>query len=86
MNKDFVISKEVIKVELTNGYYLFKLGKLLAEKNISLNQFQRDTNTHFGTIRKHANGEVTQMDLDLIDKWCGYLNVSDREIYEYIKK
>lgn len=70
---------------MPNGYYLFKLGKVLADKNISLNKFMRDTDTDFKTIKKHANGLIQQIDISLIDKWCNYLDVEDNEIYEYVK-
>ena len=79
------VSNEVVKIELPNGYYLFKLGKVLNDKKISLNQFMRDTETDFKTIKKHANGLVQQIDILLIDKWCNYLNIDDTEIYEYVR-
>ena len=79
------VSKEIVKVDLPNGYCLFKLGKLLNDKNISINQFMRDTDTDFKTIKKHANGLAQQIDTLLIDKWCKYLDVDDNEIYEYIR-
>lgn len=79
------VSDDIVKVKLTNGYYLFKLGKVLNDKNISLNQFMRDTETDFKTIKKHANGLVQQIDILLIDKWCNYLNVDDKDIYEYVR-
>ena len=41
------VSKDIIKVDLPNGYCLFKLGKLLNEKNISINQFMKNTETDF---------------------------------------
>ena len=79
------VSNEIIKVKLPNGYYLFKLGKVLNDKGISINKFMRDTETDFKTIKKHANGLVQQIDILLIDKWCSYLNVNDNEIYEYVR-
>ena len=30
--------EKIIKVKIENGYYLFKLGKLLQERNISINK------------------------------------------------
>lgn len=80
------ISDEIVKIELPNGYYLFKLGKVLDDKNISINQFMKDTETDFKTIKKHANGLVQQIDILLIDRWCNYLDIDDKEIYEYIRK
>ena len=80
------VSKDIVKVDLPNGYCLFKLGKLLNEKNISINQFMKNTETDFKTIKKHANGLAQQIDILLIDKWCKYLNVDEKDIYEYIRK
>lgn len=62
------VSKDIIKVDLPNGYCLFKLGKLLNKKNISINQFIKNTETDFKTIKKHANGLAQQIDILLIDK------------------
>ena len=36
-----------IKVEIYDGYYLFKLNKLLQDNNISINKLIRDTNNRF---------------------------------------
>lgn len=80
------VSKDIVKVDFPNGYCLFKLGKLLKEKNISINQFMKNTETDFKTIKKHANGLAQQIDILLIDKWCKYLNVDEKEIFEYIRK
>lgn len=79
------VSKEIVKIDLPNGYCLFKLGKLLNDKNISINQFMRDTDPDFKTIKKHANGLVQQIDILVIDKWCAYLNVNECDIYEYVR-
>ncbi len=80
------VSKDIVKVDLPNGYCLFKLGKLLKDKNISINQFMKATETDFKTIKKHANGLAQQIDILLIDKWCNYLKVDEKDIFEYIRK
>lgn len=85
-NEGFSISREVMKVQFKNGYYLFKLGKVLSDKNISLNKFSNDTNTDFKTIKKHCNGDIILMDLALIDRWCDYLEVNSNDIYEYVSE
>lgn len=46
----------------------------------------KNTETDFKTIKKHANGLAQQIDILLIDKWCKYLNVDEKEIFEYIRK
>lgn len=79
------VSKDIIKVDYPNGYCLFKLGSLLASKNISFNSFMKGTDTDWKTLKKHANGLAQQIDLELIDKWCKFLDVEDNEIYEYIR-
>lgn len=80
------VSKDIVKVDLPNGYCLFKLGKLLKDKNISINQFMKANETDFKTIKKHANGLAQQIDILLIDKWCNYLKVDEKDIFEYIRK
>ena len=80
------VSKDIVKVDLPNGYCLFKVGKLLKDKNISINQFMKATETDFKTIKKHANGLAQQIDILLIDKWCNYLKVDEKDIFEYIRK
>ncbi len=45
----------------------------------------RETDTDFKTIKKHANGLVQQIDILVIDRWCAYLDVADRDIYEYVR-
>ena len=44
------------------------------------------TETDFKTIKKHANGLAQQIDILLIDKWCNYLKVDEKDIFEYIRK
>ena len=80
------VSKDIVKVDLPNGYCLFKLGKRLKDKNISINQFMKATETDFKTIKKHANGLAQQIDILLMDKWCNYLKVDEKDIFEYIRK
>ena len=36
--------EKVCKVKIENGFYTFKLGKLLADNNISINKLMKDTN------------------------------------------
>ena len=37
----------MVKFKLENGYYLYKLGDILKEKNISINKLEKATNTDF---------------------------------------
>lgn len=80
------VSKEIVKVDLPNGYWLFKLGSLLAERGISKNKIMRDTNTKHDTLQGYVNGTLKRVDIDVLDRFCNYLNCDMVDIIEYIKK
>ena len=48
----------MVKVNVENGYYLFKLDDLLNADNISKNKLMRDTNTDFKVLQRIINGEI----------------------------
>ena len=73
------------KVEIENGYYLFKLGQILKEKNISINKLMRDTNTDFKVIKRIMNGDIARIDITVLARLCDYLNCNITDIFEYIK-
>lgn len=72
------------KVEIENGYYIFKLENLLMAKNISINKLMRDTNTDFKVIKRIMTGELVKLDTFVIARLCDYLNCSLIDIVEYI--
>lgn len=72
-----------IKVNIENGYYLFKLNKLLKENNISINKLMRDTNTDFKVIKRLMTGELVRIDIIVLARICDYLNCSINDILEY---
>ena len=53
----------MVKLELENGYYLFKLDDILKEKNISINRLMRDTNTDFKVLKRMLTGELVRFDI-----------------------
>lgn len=73
------------KVEIENGYYLFKLGKLLTDKKISINKLMRDTNTDFKVIKRIINGDIAHIDITVLARLCDYLNCNITDIFEYIR-
>ena len=73
------------KVEIENGYYLFKLGKLLSDKKISINKLMRDTNTDFKVIKRIINGDIARIDITVLARLCDYLNCNITDIFEYIR-
>ena len=76
---------EVKKVKIENGYFLFKLEKILKDKNISINKLMRDTNTDFKVIKRLMTGDITKIDTNVIARLCDYLECTITDIVEYIK-
>ena len=72
------------KVKIEKGYYLFKLGSLLEEKNISINKLMKETNTDFKVLKRILSGELVRFDIFVIARLCDYLNCSIEEIIEYL--
>lgn len=77
--------KDVIKVEIDNGYYLFKLGKLLKDNNISINKLIRDTKTDFKVIKRLMTGELFRIDIIVLARLCIYFKCEIIDIVEYIR-
>lgn len=71
------------KVELENGYYIFKLKDLLSKKKISINQLMRDTNTDFKVIKRLMTGEIVKLDIMVLARFCNYLHCEIEDIVEY---
>ena len=74
----------MIKLNIENGYYLFKLEDILKEKNISINKLMRETNTDFKVLKRILTGELVRFDIFVVARLCDYLNCSITDIIEYI--
>lgn len=74
----------VKKIEIENGYYLFKLEKILDDKKISINKLMRETNTDFKVLKRIITGELVRLDIFVIARLCDYLNCKITDIVEYI--
>lgn len=74
----------MIRVNLDNGYYLFKLGDLLYNRKISINKLIRDTNTDFKVIKRMITGDLVRIDIFVLSRLCDYLNCSINDIFEYV--
>ena len=48
------------EIKIEKGYYIFKLDKILKEKNISINKLMRDTNTDFKVIKRIINEDIVR--------------------------
>ena len=71
------------KILIENGYYVFKLDKLLKDRNISINKLMRDTNTDFKVIKRLKSGELLRIDIIVLARLCDYFNCSMLDIIEY---
>ena len=76
----------MIKVNVENGYYLFKLGDLLDKNNISINKLMRDTNTDFKVLKRLMTGELVRIDIFVMVRLCDYFECNIEDIIEYRKK
>ena len=76
----------MIKVNVENGYYLFKLGDLLDKNNISINKLMRDTNTDFKVLKRLMTGELVRFDIFVMVRLCDYFECNIEDIIEYRKK
>ena len=74
----------MIKVEIENGYYLFKLEDILKNRKISINKVIRDTNTDFKVLKRILTGELVRFDTFVLARLCDYFNCSIIDIIEYI--
>lgn len=72
------------KINIENGYYLFKLEDILKAKNISINKLMKDTNTDFKVIKRLLSGELVRVDITVIARLCDYLNCKITDLFEYI--
>ena len=73
------------KIKIDNGYYYFKLGKLLQDKNISINKLMRDTETDFKVLKRLMTGDLVRIDIFVLARICNYLNCDIKDIIEYKK-
>ena len=73
------------RINIENGYYVFKLTKLLEDRKVSINKLMRDTNTDFKVIKRIMNGDIARIDITVLARLCDYLNCNITDIFEYIK-
>ena len=76
----------MVKVNIENGYYLFKLEDLLKDRNISINRLMKDTNTDFKVLKRLMTGELLRFDIYVVARLCDYFNCELTDIIEYRKR
>lgn len=76
----------MVKINIENGYYLFKLEDLLKDRNISINKLMKDTNTDFKVLKRLMTGELLRFDIYVVARLCDYFNCELTDIIEYRKR
>ena len=76
---------KIKKVRIENGYYLFKLEKLLNDNNTSINKLMKDTNTDYKVIKRLIDGEVVRIDITVLARLCEYFNCEITDIFESVR-
>ena len=78
--------KEIYEIQMENGVYKFKLFQALKNKGITQSRFIREMETSYATMIRYAKGTVQKIDLEMLDRWCAYLNCTFSDLIEYEKK
>ncbi len=76
--------KKFRKVNIENGYYLFKLEDILSTRSISINKLMKDTNTDFKVLKRIITGDLVRIDIFVMARLCDYLKCEITDIIEYI--
>ena len=76
----------MVRLQIEDGYYIFKLDDLLAKKGISINKLMRDTNTDFKVLKRLMTGELVRIDIFVIARLCNYFQCEISDIVEYVSK
>ncbi len=74
----------MVKIDVENGYYLFKLDDLLTEKNVSKNKVMRDTNTDYKVLERIIKRELVKIDVTVFARLCDYFDCKLNNIVEYV--
>lgn len=74
----------MVKIDVENGYYLFKLDDLLTQNKISKNKLMRETNTDYKVLERIIKGEIVKMDVSVFARLCDYFDCKLNNIVEYI--
>ena len=73
----------ITKLNVENGYYLFKLKSIMSKNKISINKFMRDTNTDFKVIKRIMTGDLVKIDIFVLARICDYFDCKIEDIIEY---
>lgn len=76
--------EKVYKVKCENGYFLFKLNSLFADRKVTKNSVIVEKEIDFNSVQRLIKGELTRVDLNIIAKLCNKLDCKMEDIVEYV--
>lgn len=79
------MNKDGIEVKIGKSAFYFKLGNILDEKNISKNKLSQDTETDYKVITRYIDGDLTRLDINILERLCNYLDCDISDIVELKK-
>lgn len=79
------MKKDGIEIRVGDSAFYFKLGNLLAEKKISKNKLSQDTETDYKVVTRYINGDLTRLDINILERLCNYLDCDISDIIELKK-
>ena len=79
------MNKDGIEVKIGDSAFYFKLGNLLDKKKISKNKLSQDTETDYKVVTRYINGDLTRLDINILERLCSYLECDISDIIELKK-
>lgn len=76
--------EKIYKVKNENGYFIFKLNKMLEEKDVTKNHVIETKHIDFNSIQRLATGNLTRIDLNIIAKLCNEFDCKIEDLIEYV--
>ena len=67
------------------GHVVFKINKVLEEKNISKNKLEKEAKLQRTQLNSYCNNKVRRIDLQTLAKICYVLDCDIEDIMEYIR-
>ena len=74
----------VFKVPCENGYYIFKLEKLLTDIKKSKYILSKELYMEYKVLNRYARGNLTRFDANVIARICDFCDCQLKDILEYM--
>ena len=76
------MNKDGIEVRIGDSVFYFKLGNILAKRKISKNKLNQDTETDYKVITRYIAGDLTRLDINVLERLCNYFDCDISDIVE----